>query len=71
MATRTMNDISMTQAQVNMVKMCAQDHNINGTRRVDFLFYVDMIAEVIFNGDNRQEGRNIAIAAKRFIQEGN
>lgn len=65
--TRSMNQITLNASQINLVKMTAQDYEINGSARVDFLFYVDSIKETTFNVDGRITAKNLAIAAKSFL----
>jgi hypothetical protein len=65
--TRTMNDITLTAEQIYLVKMTGQDFNINGSVRVDFLFFVDSIKETTFVKCPVQTAKNIRIAAKTFL----
>ena len=65
--TRTMSDITLTSEQIHLVKMTAQDFNINGNARIDFLFFVDSIKESTFVKDPTLTAKNIRIAAKSFL----
>lgn len=67
MNTRTMAQITLTAQQVYLVKQTAQDYEINGEQRVDFLFFVESIKETTFVKCPVQTAHNIVIAAKSFL----
>lgn len=67
--TRTMNDITLTREQIDMVKVNAATYGVNGQDRIALLFAVDLTQftdKSIFTNSAAQSAKNIANFVKAY-----